>query len=120
MSIIELSKESAGTFTLEVTDANGPVDLTNAEMRFYLKHKKDIDKSDESCYLIKKATANVLGGSDTQFLATAVKGIAKIYFASTDTTNLDTLSYAYRYRVHVKPSGSNNYIVLSDKFRLKG
>lgn len=119
MTVLELLKESAGLFQLTVTDTSGAVDLTGAEIRFYLKHKKDIDKPDESCYLIKKATANA-GGSNSQILVTGAKGAAEIYFASTDTQNLDTLSYAYRYRVHVKPSGSNNYIVLSDKFRLKG
>lgn len=121
MTVLELSKESAGAWLLEVSDANGPVDLTDAEIRFYLKHKNDIDKPDESSYLVRKVTANVSGGSDSQIkvIDTAI-GKAWVYFASTDTMNLDTLSYAYRYRVHVKPSGSDSYIVLSDKFRLKG
>lgn len=119
MTVLELSKESAGTFQLVVTDANGAVDLSGAEIRFYLKHKKDIDRTDESAYLVKKANV-AAGGNDAQIKVTdAAKGIAEIYFTSTDTVNLDVLSYAYRYRVHVKPSGSNNYIVLSDKFRLK-
>ena len=120
MTVLELLKESAGIFQLAVTDANGAVDLTDAEIRFYLKHKSNVDDSDESSYLIKKATANA-GGSDSQIKVTdAAAGIAEIYFASTDTQNIDTLSYAYRYRVHVKPSGANNYIVISDKFRLRG
>lgn len=120
MSVVELDKESAGTFTLTVTDANGPVPLTGAEIRFYLKHKNNIDEVDETSYLVKKATANA-GGSDSQILVTdAANGVAEIYFTGTDTMNLDVLSYAYRYRVHVKPSGSDNYIVISDKFRLKG
>lgn len=120
MTVLELPKESAGTFQLTVTDASGAVDLAGAEIRFYLKHKNSIDNPDESSYLIKKANA-IAGGSDSQIKVTdAAAGKAEIYFTSSDTRGLDVLSYAYRYRVHVKPSGSDSYIVLSDKFRLKG
>jgi len=120
MGVVELRRGSAGTFQLIVKDqAGAPVNLADVEVRFYLKQKERLHEVDAVSSLLTKATSNVDGGADSQILVTdAASGIAEVYFYSEDTKDMPVLTYAYRYRIHVRPANGKNYIVASDKFRL--
>lgn len=84
-------------------------DLTNHQIRFQLN----------STTPIKKATANVSGGSDAQIKITnATQGIFIVHILKTESDTLTPNDYTFEIEVTLPSPDSSRYTVLQSQIRI--
>ena len=85
-------------------------DLTNHQIRFQLNH---------GITPIKKATANVSGGSDSQIhITTPTQGIFTVTILKTESDTLTPADYTFEIEITTPTPASQRYTVLQSSLRI--